>query len=56
MLIAQALLEYAALGVLVERFNEASIAIEDLVGSWGTEGMIALVVSVIVWRIVLRVK
>ena len=56
MLIAQALGEYAMLGVLITRFHEASLAFEDLVGSWGTEGMVALVVAVIVWRIVLRVK
>lgn len=54
MLVAQALGEYAALGVLVERFNEASISFEDVAGQWAVEGMIALVVAVVVWRVVLR--
>ncbi len=56
MLVAQALGEYASLGVLIESFNGATIRLEETVGDWGTEAMVALVIAVLVWRIVLRVK
>ena len=52
MLLAQALGEYAFTGVLVEGFNNLTIQLEDVVGEWGTEGLMVIVAAAIVWRVV----
>ena len=45
MLIAQALGEYAALSVIIGAASDFSIRLEENIGSWGTEGLIALILK-----------
>ena len=56
MLIAQALGEYAALSVLIGAASDFSIRLEENVGSWGTEGLIALIVAAVLWMMITRNK
>jgi len=56
MLIAQALGEYGAMGALVEGFNTATIRLEEVVGNWGTEGLVALIAAAVLWKIFTAVR
>ena len=56
MILAQALGEYAAMGALVEGFNDLTIQLEEVVGDWGTEGVMLLVAAVIIWRVIVAVR
>jgi hypothetical protein len=50
MLIAQALGEYGALSGFAESFNNMTIDLENTVGSWGVEGLVALIAGAILWK------
>lgn len=56
MLVAQALGEYGALAAVADAVSYGTTRFEEVVGEWGTEGLIALVVAVIVWRVVIAVR
>jgi hypothetical protein len=52
MLIAQALGEYVALSALVEAFDYGTIRLEELAGQYATEGLVALIVAVVLWKVI----
>ena len=52
MLIAQALGEYVAVAALVDAFNYGTIRIEELAGQYATEGLIALIVGAVLWKVI----
>jgi hypothetical protein len=56
MLIAQALGEYGAMAAVAEGFNSASIRLEEIVGEWGTEGLMILIAVGVVWKVITAVK
>lgn len=56
MLLAQALGEYAALGALIEGFNNASLRVEEVAGEWGTEGLLILVAAGLIWKVITVVR
>jgi len=56
MLIAQALGEYGAMDALVEGFNSATIRLGEVVGDWGTEGLVALIAAAVLWKIITAIK
>ena len=52
MLIAQALGEYAALSAVIDAFNYGTIRMEELAGQYATEGLIALIVAAVLWKVI----
>ena len=52
MLIAQALGEYAALSAVVDAFNDGTVQLEEFAGQWATEGLIAVVLALLLWRVI----
>jgi hypothetical protein len=52
MLIAQALGEYVAVAALVDAFNYGTVRLEELAGQYATEGLIALVVAAVLWKVI----
>ena len=56
MVIAQALGEYAALGVLVEAFNTTYYQVRDAVGDWGLRGLVGVIAVGLVWKLITMVR
>jgi hypothetical protein len=53
MLIAQALGEYVTLSALNAMYTEATVRLEQTVGSWGTEGAVFLaIVCFVFWKLI----
>jgi hypothetical protein len=52
MFLAQALGEYAAMAAVAEAITSLSIRLEEVIGEWGTEAILALVVAAVLWRFV----
>lgn len=52
MLIAQALGEYVALSAVIEAFNYGTIRLEEIAGEYATEGLLALIVAAVLWKII----
>ena len=52
MILAQALGEYAAMAAIAEAATTLGYRLEELIGDWGIEALLALVVAAVVWRIV----
>ena len=52
MILAQALGEYAAMAAVAEGMTTIGIRLEEVLGEWGMEAILALVAAAIVWRIV----
>ena len=53
MLIAQALGEYAAVSTLIDAFSTATVRLEEMVGGWGTEGLVLVVVAAVLWKLIM---
>ena len=56
MVIAQALGEYAALGVLVEAFNTTYYQVRDAIGDWGLRGLVGVIAVGLVWKLITMVR
>jgi hypothetical protein len=52
MVLAQALGEYAAMAAIAEAATTLGYQIEDLIGEWGTEALLAVVIVALIWRII----
>jgi hypothetical protein len=56
MLIAQALGEYVATAALVETVNDAALRLEEVVGDWGTEGLMLLITAAMLWKVMTALR
>ena len=56
MLVAQTLSEYGAMSTLAESFNTGMIRLEQTAGEWRTEGLLILIASAVLWKIITSVR
>jgi hypothetical protein len=52
MILAQALGEYAAMAAIAEAATRVIYQIEEVIGTWGTEAIVAFAVVAVIWRLV----